>query len=279
MKIQALVSLLADDDPRIAELVWKHLVELGDDALPELRRASEAGDPRLRARARHSLSLLLSEQVERELSQLTSGDVRSFDLESAFHALARVEDPDLPRESISRPLDLLVRRMREVLVSRGDALDIVMGLDEVFHQRAGFRAVGLFDAQPEHACLNHVLESKKGVAVSLAAILILAARRMRLPIFAAGLPGHVLILYREKNEEVFLDPARAGRILTRDEVTESYLRDYHPGGNYIRELGRRELALRALRTMHLIYVRRRDRVRVRRLGRYLQILQHRGRGR
>ncbi len=279
MKIQALVSLLADDDPRIAELVWKHLVELGDDALPELRRASEAGDPKLRARARHSLSLLLTEQVERELSLLTSGDIRTFDLESAFHALARVEDPDLSRESISRPLDLLARQMREVLASRGDALDIVMGLDEVFHQRAGFRVVGLSDAKPEHACMNHVLESRRGVSVLLAAVLILVARRLRLPIVAAGLPGTVLLLYREGSEEIFLDTCRAGRILTREEVMDSYLREYHPRDDYIRELGRRELALRALRVMHLIYVRRRDRVRVERLGRYLQILQHRGRGR
>src|SRR5512146_251131 len=71
---RALVSLLADEDPKIMGLVRENLARLGPAGFPALQEACGSPDPRLRARARHVLALLSLDQVEKDLKDLAGAD-------------------------------------------------------------------------------------------------------------------------------------------------------------------------------------------------------------
>ncbi len=278
-EIRALVSLLSDEDPKITNLVWEQLASLGAEALPSLREACESADARLRIRARHALSLLSLDQIERDLQSMTAADDAALDLEGIFWALARVESPELRREEISWPLDDIAARVRPRLAGAQTPLERVRAFNLVFHGQMKFSGVAPDWDDPAATSLHRVLETRRGSPVLLGVVYLLVGRRLGLPFVGIGLPNHFLVKYESGSEEIFVDPFYGGRTFDRRECVVAYLRDYHAKEEYIQEVEGREIAVRALRGMILCYSKHQDKLRVRRLARYLEILQVRERAR
>jgi regulator of sirC expression with transglutaminase-like and TPR domain len=124
-----------------------------------------------------------------------------------------------------------------------------------------------------------VLERKAGAPVLLAAVYLLVARRLGLSLSGVSLPSHILLRLDGGETEVFLDPARGGAPFGRRECVQTYLRDYFPRDAYVHAASGRDLVIRGVRGLMLIYARVQDRMRSRRLGRVLEILQARERAR
>jgi hypothetical protein len=278
-EIRALVSLLADDDAKIVAMVWDNLGQLGHEAIPALQEASEGADPRLRARARHALNLISLDEIERTLQTLASATEDKYDLEGAFHALARIEYPELDRQEISWGLDDLAARIRPHLADRIAPLDRVRAIHQVFGRELRFRGSHRDLRDPDGVCLQRVLTTHRGTPVALGVVYLLAMRRLKLPFAGVGLPNHFLVEYVGCEDEVFVDPFHGGRILSRAEVVETFLHDYYPKDSYIHRVGGREITIRGLRSLILYYSKNQDKARVRRLGRFLEILQVRERTR
>jgi regulator of sirC expression with transglutaminase-like and TPR domain len=278
-ELRALVSLLSDDDPKILAMVWDHLGRLGFEAIPALQEAGECPDPRLRARARHALNLISLDDIEQSLHAIAAGDEEVFDLEGAFHALARIEYPDLAREEISWGLDDLAARVRPHLESSFTLHEEVRALQKVFDGELRFRGPHRNLRDADGACLQRVLATRRGSPISLGVIILLVGERLRIPLAGVGLPNHFLVEYADEAEEIFIDPSHGARILNRREVVESFLRDYYPKDSYIHRVSGREITIRALRSLILLYSKHQDKARVRRLGRFLEILQIRERAR
>ncbi len=278
-EIRALVSLLADENPRITDMVWERLSGMGADALPALRAACEDTDPVLRLRARHALDILAFEQLEADLRAIADADDASFSLERAFHALDQVEYPDLPPERIRRPLDALAERIRPRLAGKRRPADRLEELHQVLHRELRFAPVSRAASDPEAFFLHRVLERRAGAPVLLAAVYLLVARRLGLPLTAVSLPSHILLRLDGGETEVFLDPARGGTPFGRRECMQTYLRDYFPRDTYVHTASGRDLVIRGVRGLMLLYARMQDRMRSRRLGRVLEILQARERAR
>lgn len=278
-QIKALVSLLGDDDPRVGGLIWENLARLGPDAIPALREACEDPDPRLRLRARHALDQLAYDQIEFDLRLIAEKAEEPFDLEGALYALARLEDPELTRERLTRPLDQLATRIGERAGALRHPLDRIGGMNAVLYGELRMTPVLRSQADLKDFSLARVLERRVGAPVILAAAFLLEADRLGLELGIVSLPSHVLLTVDGGGEEVYIDPSRGGRVLTRRECVQTYLRDYHPRETYIHPSGRRDLVIRVVRGMMLLCARTQDRLRSRRLGRILEILRTRERSR
>ncbi len=277
-EIRALVSLLGDEDVRITSLVWEQLGRLGPACAPALREASEASDPRLRLRARKALLQLTLDEVEADLRDLTAMGEDLFDLEAAFTILARISYPELRHEEVKWALDDVAVRIRSRLAGLPVPVQIRV-LNQVLHGEMGFSGVLPDWRDLDPACINRVLELRRGVPITLGVVYLLIAKRLHIPFVGVHLPHHFLVKYAGGAPEIFVDPFAAGKVLTRRECVAGYLRDYYPKEDYIQEASPRDITVRAIRGLLLVFAKRQDRMMVRRLGKFLEILQVREKAR
>ena len=86
--------------------------------------------------------------------------------------------------------------------------------------RMGFRGNTENYNDPRNSFFNDVLERRVGIPITLSTVYLEVARRLPFPIVGVGLPGHFLVKYSDRAQEVFLDPFNRGEILTRDDCSQ-----------------------------------------------------------
>lgn len=276
-EVRALISLLADDEKRIFAMIEENLMRMGELALPLLAEAGEDPDPRLRLRARHVAAQIHRQRLEQSFRELAAQDDGRFELEEGLVAVARIEYPELEREEIAVQLEELADGLRPRLPSEAPAREKVAVLNDFLFRDLGFRGNRQDYSNPDNSFINKVLERRMGIPISLSAVTILLGRRVGLPLYGVGLPKHFLVKYRDAQSEIYIDSFSRGRILTRREcseiltsegyfVRESFMSDY------LAVASPRDMIIRALRNLMLTYSKRKNRLRVKRLTRYVDIL-------
>ncbi|MEZ4651128.1 MAG: transglutaminase-like domain-containing protein [Candidatus Eisenbacteria bacterium] len=253
-EIEALVSLLADEDPRIYEIVAGHVRELGETAVPVLERWIEDSDARIRMRCRHLLQEIQAGEVDRDLEAIAHASDEDVDLEHGCWVIARTEYPGLPRAAISDPLDRIAADVASRLSGVAEPKDQIQIMNHVIFTEWRFRRDNRNYYDPDNTFLHRVLELRTGVSVSLATLYVLVAKRLGLPIYGVGMPNAVLVRYGDSETDLFLDPAAGGRLLSRRDLAQ-YLSSagYYFKDGYISNATARELLLRTLQHLMVSY--------------------------
>ncbi len=279
-EVRALVSLLGDEDAKIYAMVREQILGLGSEAKPFLLEAIDAKDGRLRLRARSLLARIQLEETERALTEMANLDDVDFDLERGLHTIARLEQPDLSLQEIVGPLDLIAERVRPELVGKKTPLEQIAVINRVLFQDLRFVGNPHELYEFDSVLLNRVLERRTGIPISLVSMYLLVTWRLGLDFRGVGLPNHFLVKYGEGTEEVFIDPYSGGKTLTRGECIH-YLTGagFYYKDSYINEASARELVIRTLRHLIVIYGKYQDRAREKSLVRCVEILQTRERAR
>jgi regulator of sirC expression with transglutaminase-like and TPR domain len=277
-EIRALTSLLADESERVTGMVWENLLRLGPRALPYLDEVREHPDPRMRLRARTIATRIQLEQLDRRFRRLAAGGDAEFDLERALCLVAQIEYPEVDAEAVALQLEEMADALRPQIRADAPARERVERLIEFLFHELGFRGNRRNYYDPDNSFLHRVLERRQGVPISLSAVMILVGRRLGLPLYGVGLPKHFLVKYQDAHTEIFVDPFNGGRILSRPECREILTSE----GYYVREsfvteylaiASPRDIVIRLLRSLILIYSKLGDRARVRRLIRYVEALR------
>jgi regulator of sirC expression with transglutaminase-like and TPR domain len=232
----------------------------------------------LRTRARAVLDRLVFDTVQHELRRAVQEQGGAFDLEGALTALARLDVADLAPDRVGRLLDEMAERITPRLSRLHHPLDRVGAINTLLFGEQHFALVYRSQAEVRHFCLPLVLESRAGAPAVLVAIYLLLADRIDLPLRVVWLPSHECLRLESGGQEIYVEPARSGRILSRRELIQTCLRDYHHNDSYVREGSRRDVVIRAVRGMMLLSARTRDWARSEKLGRVLGILQGSERG-
>jgi regulator of sirC expression with transglutaminase-like and TPR domain len=213
-RISALIALLADEDPQVGDTILGHLREAGDAALSGLELALDNPNPTLSERARALLGEMRRNTVVEDIRQFaTSGAVN---LEQGLLLLSRLHDPNLDTEACSTRLS----HMAEDLMIRLDPGD---GVDAMLNtwSRYLFDEQGLAGNSDDYynqgnSYLHTMLETRRGIPISLSALYIILAQRLGLPIHGIGMPGHFLVKFDDGHEVRVIDPFHKGRVLDRD---------------------------------------------------------------
>lgn len=80
----------------------------------------------------------------------------------------------------------------------------------------------------ENSYLNRVLDRRAGIPISLSALYLLIAWRLRLRIEGVGMPGHFICRAATDDGETFIDVFNKGDILTREDCIALIRRTGHP---------------------------------------------------
>ena len=70
---------------------------------------------------------------------------------------------------------------------------------------------------PRNSFLNCVLDRKQGIPITLSVLYVAIARRLGMPAYGVGLPGHFIVGLFEDGQEVLIDPFNAGLRLTAND--------------------------------------------------------------
>lgn len=247
-----LIGLLDDEDPRSLDLVRAKILEQGERALPfldELRRASPA--LALAQRASELAEELRFRALESDFARLAASPAP--DLEEGAFLVARFGHPGADVALYKAWLDRVARTVGEELPE--DHLEAgVRRLAEHLFKSMGFAGNEADYYDPDNSYLTRVIDTRRGIPVTLTILFLLLAKRLRLPLYGVGTPGHFLAGFRSEGEPVFVDCFRKGRLMTLSEVRRMLVRngyDYRP--EYVRACPPREILARMMRNLISIY--------------------------
>jgi regulator of sirC expression with transglutaminase-like and TPR domain len=269
----ALISLLADDDPAVYQLIREKLLSFGQEAIGWLRPHTLSSDPVMRRHAleiAHHLSRQASDNRFLTFCLSQGGDL---DIEEGSWLLAQTQYPDINVAAYQALLDSYAGDLRERVDFAADTEDVLRTLNQYLFSALKYNGNEHDYYDPENSYLNRVMDRRTGNPISLCLIYILLSRRLRLPIVGIGMPGHFICRYQTSREEIFIDAFNQGRLLTKSECIR-YLKQTGHGfqEGYLAPVNPRRMLLRMCTNLHQIYYQLELAEEAARLQRYLVAL-------
>ncbi len=189
-------------------------------------------------------------------------DDAHFILLEAAAAVAQDEDPQVDAMSVVSQIDEWGQRLFRRLAADAAAQQRLRLLNHYFFKELGF-AGNLNDYYAScNSHLHHVLESRRGIPITLALVYMEIARCIGLKVQGISFPGHFLVKCSLPQGEVVIDPIN-GRSLSRDELDErlqpyrqqrGLVGDYEvPLGLFLQAAEPRDILARLLRNLKEIH--------------------------
>lgn len=271
-RIDALVRLLGDEDPKIFSVAWDQLEKIGEPALAVLEKAKcEAKDERVRVESSRFLKEWSRREVLRRwVAFCHRGEI---ELEQGALLVAESEYPDVDMLAYRRILDGYARDLRGRVATARTTDEVVKSISTFLAGEVGLRGNAVEYYNPENSYLNRVLDLKQGIPISLATVFLLTARRLSVPVAGVGMPQHFLLKYQGLKQEVFVDVFHGGKLLTVRDcarlLAEAQIA-FHP--DHLRTVSDREILTRMLGNLLRIYHSVDDRRRYDRVSAMLKLL-------
>lgn len=195
----------------------------------------------------------------RDLSDLLAGRNPDVGLDTAALQLARIEFAELDPVPYLTMLDELAAR----LGTRTKGMPgprFLAEANRLLFEETGFRGSEDDYYNPRNSCLNHVLNLRTGIPITLSIVYIEVARRLGRSVHGIGLPGHFVVQYEDRDFSAFVDPFHSGRMLAPSDCFElaNKATGTHlpPDPALLRRTSHREILIRMLNNLRAIYFQR-----------------------
>ena len=166
--------------------------------------------------------------------------------------------PDLDVAESLATLDTLAESAAPYMVAGEEAA----GLRQALADDAGFRGYGDDYADLRASLLHEVLRRRRGLPILLSVVYLEVARRLGVPAYGVGLPGHFVVSAQVGTESVLLDPFDGGTVLTHetaaDVVSRAVGRRVTLTEDHFAPVGKRQILARVLANLKGAYVRREE---------------------
>lgn len=189
-------------------------------------------------------------------------DDAHFILLEAAAAVAQDDEPQVDAMSVVAQIDELGQRLSRRLAPDAAAQQRLRLLNHYFFKELGFSGNLNDYYAPRNSHLHHVLESRRGIPITLALVYMEVARCIGLKAHGISFPGHFLVKCSLPQGEVIIDPM-SGRSLSRDELDErlqpyrqqrGLVGDYEvPLGLFLQAAEPRDILARLLRNLKEIH--------------------------
>ena len=273
MQAQALLKLLGDDSPMVFEAVRDKIISLGSDTKIWLKPCLKNTDVLLRKRAEELIRHFDRESADARFLAFCLQPSAELDLERGAWLLAQTQYPHINVEAYSAVLDDFAGELRERLAQPISAHSALTRMNDYIFTQLGFTGNLANYYDPENSYLNRVLDRRTGNPISLCLIYQLLARRLFLPIYGIGLPGHSVCRYHSSTEEIYIDAFNLGRLMTREDCVNHLTRCNHElQAEYLAPMSTRRALGRMCGNLEQIYIDAKDETNAARMKRYLAAL-------
>ena len=197
-----------------------------------------------------------------ELARLLDQPDERVDLGFAALLLARTEYPSLDlKEQLAR-LDALAREGAPYVDRQPDAPSRVDAFRIFLAETCGFRGNEDDYYDPKNSFLNHVLDRRTGIPITLSVVYMEVGRRLGISLLGVGLPGHFLVKCQEHGASFLLDPFNGGRTVNRsdcrDIVEQMYQGQLEFRDEFLAAVDKKYIVVRMLNNLRGVYLQHRQ---------------------
>jgi regulator of sirC expression with transglutaminase-like and TPR domain len=175
--------------------------------------------------------------------------------------IAAEEYPSLSMARYMTALDDLANAARPRDPAGATMAERLTALCEFLSRQSGFRGNTENYEDPKNSFLNEVLDRRLGIPVTLAVVHLEVGWRLRLPLYAVGMPGHFLVGCETGGAPLFVD-AFAGTVLTDAGCERLFSRITNRSqpfrSEYLAPTPARDVLVRMLRNLKGIYLQQED---------------------
>ena len=204
-------------------------------------------------------------QARNEIVVETAGQICEFlqkpddaaDLAHAALILATLEHPELDIARYLSIIDGYADHAAPKLDGLEDPEQLVSALAAYLAGECGYRGNTGDYYDPRNSFLNDVIDRRTGIPITLSIVYLSLARRLGLPLFGVGLPGHFIVKFDDGTNVLYLDPFHAGRLLDRagcEELARSSTgRDFTLSDEHLSATSNHSIIVRMLYNLRGIY--------------------------
>ena len=180
-------------------------------------------------------------------------------LDSAALELASIEFPGLDVRSCIDRLDAMAQDIGQHLSEDRSPHEVIQGINGLLFRVLQFRGNTVDYYDPRNSCLNSVLSRRIGIPITLSVVYIEVARRLGIPVYGVGLPGHFIVAYDNGLERYWIDPFHSGRVLSFAECAalakQTANVDLRTNPAVLSPVTKRQILVRMLSNLKAIYLR------------------------
>jgi regulator of sirC expression with transglutaminase-like and TPR domain len=191
----------------------------------------------------------------------------SLSLIEAAISIGQDEEPRLDTQAVLADIDAMASRLKRRIPADAVPVQRLRWLNRYFFQELGFAGNVNDYYDPANSYLHRVLQSRRGIPITLAVLYIELATQVGLTARGVSFPGHFLVKLRMPQGEVVIDPF-TGQSLSREELDDllaPYKRNRGLQGDFDVPLGlflqaapARDIVARMLRNLKEIHRGARD---------------------
>ena len=216
-KIKALISLLDDEDREVIYHVEQEIINIGEEIIPFLESEWEKNfNPLVQRRIE---DLIHSLHYDLLISRLkTWKENGGKDLLEGLWILATYQYPDLDFQKLKHDIEQIYYETWLELKNDLLPLDQVKVLNSVLFNKLKFSANTKNFHSPANSMINVVLETKRGNPISLCAIYMLVAQKLKIPIYGVNLPNLFILTYKSPETQFYINAFNKGLIFSRADI-------------------------------------------------------------
>jgi len=250
----ALINLLADEDGAVYRTVREKILSYGSDVIGWLQPHTLSDDPALRRRAQDIISHFGRQAADTRFLGFCLKHGEEFDLEEAAGLLSLTQYPSTNLEGYRALFDSWASELR-TRIDRGTDAETVLGVvNQYLFEELGFSGDEHHTQNPECCYLTRVVDRRSGNPITLSAIFLFVARRLRLPVVGIGLPGHFICRYQSSVKEIYIDAFNGGKFWTKADCIKHLLNSSHGlQDGYLAPVSSRRILLRMCANLHQSY--------------------------
>ena len=269
--LRSLVTLLDEEDPASLALVRREIMGIGASIIPFLDEKRAAATPEMAIRLDSVAGELRFQDLRRDFVSLAV--TRLPDLEQGALLISRFGFPGIDTGMYAAWLDKVAAQIAADTPPDAGIAESVRRMTVYLFQNLGFAGNETRYYDPDNSYLSRVIDTRRGIPVTLTVLTLLLARRLRLPVYGVGTPGHFLAGFRDGGEAQFVDCFHGGKLMSLPEVKRMLVRN---GYDWRPELGKpvgsRDILARMLRNLISIYQKTGSTERAERLSTLVEIV-------
>lgn len=253
--LQALISLLDDEDREVVSHVEQTILGMGQDIIPMLEQKwEESFDPVFQQRVEELIHNLQYELVKKRLLNWLNSPEQ--DLLEGLWSIATYSYPDLDLAGLRKEIEQMYYEVWTQMKDDLHPYDLIKIINNVLYNKLKFTANTKNFHSPGNSMINVVMDSKKGNPIALACVYLLVAQRLNLPIYGVNLPNLFVLTYKKGDMQFYINAFNRGLIFSKAEI-EQYLRQLRLPmlEQYYEPCSHREMILRILRNLENAYER------------------------